>query len=98
MHSDVYVPVRPGTDGALMLAMANHIIENGLMDEEFMRSSTVSPFLVKEDGTYLHMSDLGTPATEGPVDPRKMCIRDRCSASTRQGRRRPACRSRRRPP
>ena len=70
MHSDVYVPVRPGTDGALMLAMANHIIENGLMDEEFMRSSTVSPFLVKEDGTYLHMSDLGTPATEGPVDPR----------------------------
>ena len=63
MHSDVYVPVRPGTDGALMLAMANHIIENGLMDEEFMRSSTVSPFLVKEDGTYLHMSDLGTPAT-----------------------------------
>ena len=41
-----------------MLAMANHIIENGLMDEEFMRSSTVSPFLVKEDGTYLHMSDL----------------------------------------
>ena len=50
MHSDVYVPVRPGTDGALMLAMANHIIGNGLMDEEFMRSSTVSPFLVKEDG------------------------------------------------
>ena len=33
MHSDVYVPVRPGTDGALMLAMANHIIENGLMED-----------------------------------------------------------------
>ena len=58
MHSDVYVPSGRAPTGALMLAMANHIIENGLMDEEFMRSSTVSPFLVKEDGTYLHMSDL----------------------------------------
>lgn len=69
MHSDLYLPVLPGTDGALMLGMANYIIENQLMDEEFMRNNTVSPFLVKEDGTYLHMSDLGTPATQGPMNP-----------------------------
>ena len=69
MHSDVYVPIRPGTDGALMLAMANWIIDNDLVDEAFMKQKTVSPFLVKEDGTYLRMSDLGVEPTEGPVNP-----------------------------
>lgn len=69
MHSDLYLPIRPGTDGALMLGMANYIIANKLVDESFMRTNTVSPYLVKEDGTYLRMSDLGTPATEGPVNP-----------------------------
>lgn len=69
MHSDTYVPVLPGTDGAMMLAMINYIVEQGWIDEDYMRSNTVSPFLVKEDGTYLRMSDLGTPAQEGPVNP-----------------------------
>ena len=68
MHSDMYVPVRPGTDGAMMLAMANYIWDNGLADEDFLKNNTVAPFLVKEDGTYLHMSDLGVPATEGPLN------------------------------
>lgn len=70
MHSDMYLPIRPGTDGALMLAMANYIIEHELVDEAFMRGNTVSPFLVKENGTYLRMSDLGTPPKEGPINPR----------------------------
>lgn len=69
MHSDLYVPITPGTDGAMMLAMANYIIDNDLMDVDFMKSTTVSPFLVKEDGTYLRMSDLGTPAQQGPINP-----------------------------
>ena len=69
MHSDMYVPVRPGTDGALMLAMANWIIDNELVDEDFMKQKTVSPFLIKEDGTYLRLSDMGVEPTEGPVNP-----------------------------
>ena len=68
-HSDTYVPITPGTDGAMMLAMANYIIENNLMDVAYMKSSTVSPFLVKEDGTYLRLSDFGVAPTEGPVNP-----------------------------
>ena len=36
-HSDMYLPIRPGTDGALMLAMANYIRENGLTDDDFLR-------------------------------------------------------------
>lgn len=67
-HSDVYVPVLPGTDGAMMLAMINYIYENDLMDVDYMKGNTVSPFLVKEDGTYLRGSDLGITPSEGPVD------------------------------
>lgn len=69
MHSDVYVPIRPGTDGALMLGMANYIVENKLVDETFMKKKTVSPLLVKEDGTYFRLSDLGVAPTEGPLNP-----------------------------
>ena len=69
MHSDLYLPIRPGTDGAMMLAMANYIHENGLEDEEFLRSFTIAPFLIKEDGTYLRMSDYGHPTSEGPLNP-----------------------------
>lgn len=69
MHSDMYLPIRPGTDGALMLAMANYYVANNLTDDEFLRSYTVAPFLVKEDGTYLRMSDYGQPTSEGPVNP-----------------------------
>ncbi len=68
-HSDWYLPIRPGTDGALMLAMANYLFENGLTDDEFLRASTVAPFLVKEDGTYLRMSDYGQPTSPGPINP-----------------------------
>ena len=68
-HSDTYVAITPGTDGAMMLAMANYIIENDLVDVAYMKSSTVSPFLVKEDGTYLRLSDFGVAPTEGPVNP-----------------------------
>lgn len=69
MHSDMYVPVTPGTDGAMILAMINHIVKNNWQDTDFLKTKTVSPYLVKEDGTYLRMSDMGTPATEGPINP-----------------------------
>lgn len=57
--SDVWVPVRPGTDGALVLAMCNYIIENDLVDWDYFKNHSVAPLLVKEDGTYLRLSDLG---------------------------------------
>ncbi|MFC7045566.1 molybdopterin-dependent oxidoreductase [Halobacteriaceae archaeon GCM10025711] len=34
--SDIYLPIKPRTDGALALAMANVIIEEGLYDREFV--------------------------------------------------------------
>ncbi|MEC4176762.1 molybdopterin-dependent oxidoreductase [Adlercreutzia sp. R7] len=39
--ADMWVPVRPGTDGALLLGMAYHMIENNLHDQEFLDAYTV---------------------------------------------------------
>ena len=39
-YASVYLPHRPGTDVALLNAMMNVIIEEGLHDEEFIRSRT----------------------------------------------------------
>jgi anaerobic selenocysteine-containing dehydrogenase len=38
--ADIHVPLRPGTDGALALGMANVIINEGLHDEEFIEKWT----------------------------------------------------------
>ena len=66
--ADLFVPIRPGSDAVLAFAMANILIEEDLIDVPFLLKSTVAPFLVKEDGTYLRMSDLGVAPTEGPVN------------------------------
>lgn len=67
-HSDIWVPVRPGTDGALLLAMCNYIIENDLVDYDYLANSSVAPLLIKDDYTYLRLSDLGMDPVDGPVD------------------------------
>ena len=65
--ADIFVPIRPGTDGALAMGMAKVIIDKGWTNEEFVKKFTVGPQLVKADGKYLRKSDLGELA-EGDVD------------------------------
>lgn len=55
---DIHVPIRPGTDAALAMAMMNIVLENGWEDTDFLKKATVAPLLVKEDETYLRKSDL----------------------------------------
>jgi molybdopterin-containing oxidoreductase family molybdopterin binding subunit len=58
--ADIWVPVRPGTDAALAMAMTKVIIDEGLADVDYLTKGTVAPFLVKDsDGLYLHYSDIG---------------------------------------
>ncbi len=39
--ADQWVPVRPGTDGALLLALAHHMITNNLQDQAFLDQYTL---------------------------------------------------------
>lgn len=84
-RADLWVPIKPGTDVALALAMLKVIIDENLQDDEYLAKMTVAPFLVKEDHSYLRMSDLGIAPTEGPagrdgkptlIDPLAVCAID----------------------
>lgn len=39
--ADQWIPCRPGTDGALLLAIAHYMIENDLQDQDFLDTYTV---------------------------------------------------------
>lgn len=48
-ESDIWQPLYPQTDGALALSWMHVIIENGLVDEPFVKRWTDAPFLVCEE-------------------------------------------------
>lgn len=64
--ADIWLRVRPGSDGALALGLANIMIERGWYDQDFVRQWTNGPLLVRNDsGRLLRESDLrqdGSPA------------------------------------
>ncbi len=47
--SDQYIPVVPGSDLYIVLAVCNYLIQNGLIDEGFIKEHTNAPFLVRRD-------------------------------------------------
>lgn len=60
--ADEWVPIRPGTDGALALAMLKIVVvELGRVDFPFIKKSTNAPYLVLEDGLYLRDAQSGKP-------------------------------------
>jgi len=57
--ADLWLRVRPGTDGALALGLANLMIEHGWYDRDFIRSWSNGPLLVRADtGRLLTARDL----------------------------------------
>lgn len=65
--ADEWLPVRPGTDAAVLLAMCNVLVnELGQYDVEFLKKNSNSPYLVKPDGTYLKEGD--KPLMWDPVE------------------------------
>ena len=57
--ADAWLQVRPGTDGALALGIANIMIERGWYDSAFVREWTNGPLLVRpDDGRLLTEADL----------------------------------------
>ncbi len=77
--ADEWVPIRPGTDGALILAIINVLLnELGIYDKEFLGRHTNGPYLVKADGYYLRQD--GKPAvwdaSEGKAKPYDSQVRE----------------------
>jgi anaerobic selenocysteine-containing dehydrogenase len=64
--ADQWLPVRPGTDGALALAIAGVMIRNGWYDRDFIASWTNGPFLVRSDNSrFLTAEDCARGASNG---------------------------------
>lgn len=59
-QADVLLQVRPGSDGALALAMVHVLIEEGRYDEDFVRDWTNGPILLR--------TDTGDPLTEADLE------------------------------
>jgi anaerobic selenocysteine-containing dehydrogenase len=51
--ADIWLPIRPGTDTALLLSWIKYIIDEGLDDKEFVTKWTNGPFLVNTDTKLL---------------------------------------------
>ena len=69
-----WLPIKPGSEAAFALAMIRWIIENERYDKAFLKNAnraaatqsgepswTNATWLVKDDGTFLRASDLGSP-------------------------------------
>ena len=60
--ADEWIAIRPGTDGAMALAMANVMINDlGLYDRGFLVRRTNAVYLVQADGHYLRDAATGKP-------------------------------------
>ena len=72
-RADIWLPIRPGTDTAMMLAWINYIITNKKYDEKFLLKWSNLPFLVNPDdpaGMLVRAStvkDIDVSAGEGFV-------------------------------
>ncbi len=59
VHADMWVPVEPGTDAALALALCRIIIDEGWMNRDFVVEQTDLPLLVRLDtNQFLRETDL----------------------------------------
>jgi len=80
--ADEWVPIKPGTDGALFLALIHEIIHQGLYDRDFLVEYTNAAQLVNVDenrddfGLLARTED---PGEEGCFDPQNQLWWDRIS-------------------
>ncbi len=78
--ADEWIPIKPGTDGALLMAINREIIEQGLYDRDFVVHYTNGPELVNldknstEEGMFVRFE---VPEEEGCFDPQNKLWWDR---------------------
>ncbi|HXG52763.1 MAG TPA: molybdopterin-dependent oxidoreductase [candidate division Zixibacteria bacterium] len=60
--ADEWIPIRPGTDGAMALAMLHVLLhELRIYDGEYLKRHTNAPYLIGEDGLYVRDSERNVP-------------------------------------
>jgi anaerobic selenocysteine-containing dehydrogenase len=63
--ADIWLQIRPGTDGALALTMISYAIQEGLYDHEFVRDWTTAPFLIRSDtGDFLRPKEISKSGSQ----------------------------------
>ncbi len=65
--ADEWLPIRPGTDLALALALCSTLVEQGTIDRAYLQNHTNAPFLVKEDGFFLRAAPEGEEEEGKPL-------------------------------
>jgi len=73
-RAEEWIPIRPGTDAAFLLALANLLVnELKIYDAAFLTERTNAPYLIGEDGHYLRDRVSAKPlvwdAVEGKAKP-----------------------------
>ncbi|MBI2364725.1 MAG: molybdopterin-dependent oxidoreductase [Deltaproteobacteria bacterium] len=60
--ADQWIPLRPGTDGAVALALLHVLLnELGVLDETFLARQSNAPYLIGASGGYLRDAQSGKP-------------------------------------
>ena len=54
-HADTWLPIKPGTDLAMALALCQQLIEMGYLDVPYLSKYTNSPYLIGDDGVALRL-------------------------------------------
>ena len=68
--ADTWIPIRPGYDTPLMLGMINHVMQDDLVDTDYILAHTDLPFLVDmKTGTRYVLSDEQVNRTVTEDDP-----------------------------
>ncbi len=78
--ADEWIPIKPGTDGALFLALTNEMIKQGLYDRDFLVQYSNSAELVNMDESsseYGMFVRFEVPPEEGCFDPQNKLWWDR---------------------
>ncbi len=78
--ADEWIPIKPGTDGALFLALTNEIIKQGLYDRDFLVNYSNAAELVNMDpdsSEYGMFVRFEVPPEEGCFDPQNKLWWDR---------------------
>ena len=82
-NADLYLPVRPGTDLALLLGMLHVILRDGLEDHEFIAAHTTGFEAVAADGEGV---DAAARGARSPACRRRRSRRRRAGSARRTAR------------